>query len=878
MSSLKNGIGFTIILVSLLFIAFQSNTDTSRAADEHLPVRPNVNQGEDDLDMAINQAIANYNNRYNMNFKELGRDIDSASRSGIVYLAPADATGHFPPGKVDVAIVTNIGPNSWNILLPGEEDYQLAHEALPNLVKSRINTTLFEQAISPPNSTQFMSTDYEFPWTDSWWATVTRSFNEHGVGEIDFDIDDPTTAVVAAKAGTIIYANDSHTLNTNLSGAWWYWNTVVIQHSANEFTTYAHLAHNSVPSSIKSQCSTNYGTQNCLVAINAGDVIGIQGNTGTSTNPHLHMSGGTTFVISSYAATQDEDNDGNTSESVYTGYSWNLANFAFQGYSISQVAAWPYGTRLQANHGTGGGDACSAPALNNPPDGYVSGSQTITFSWSSISGCTYNGYTFRIKNTNNMDSGGTTIVDTGEGGTSRTETIGSQWNNQDLYWGVRAANAPNGASWAVRRFRIEPGGGGNVQLCTSDDGNSGCTSYSVGEHDVGGTAQNDVFRSVKVPNGMSILIFRDGNFESTAECYSGNRAPLPQGEPWDLRGQVTSFKVYGSSNCPSSELPTILVYDGQNFGSYYWGMGRGTGFMDIFRYGSSTYYNDQAESIKVRPGWSVRLYEHSDNNNRGQSSSCLTGDVSSLGGLNNQASGIEIFNNTTCSSPATPTPTTPPTQTLSAAAVCNGPNLNVSITQGDGPFTISASAGINLPVSGVSTGTTTINGPEKWDDVTVSETSGDFQSFNLGQFKCRTEERPVLFWPAHQARITTSTLTLWWTGISNASLYRLMLFDDKVVANRTVDIRQNTAGSEVYLPLTQPLPVGRYFWRVRGRQNRVWSQWSTRFTLFIDPPTFTVTTPVPTIEPNPSAELPSPTPILPGPVTPPTFPAPPNAR
>ncbi len=72
-----------------------------------------------------------------------------------------------------------------------------------------------------------------------------------------------------------------------------------------------------------------------------------------------------------------------------------------------------------------------------------------------MSGCTFNGYTFRVKNVSNMDSGGTTIIDTGEGGTQRTETING-WDNQDLYWGVKAANAPNGSNWAVRRFRISP--------------------------------------------------------------------------------------------------------------------------------------------------------------------------------------------------------------------------------------------------------------------------------------------------------------------------------------------------------------------------------------------------------------------------------------
>ncbi|MCI0708668.1 MAG: hypothetical protein L0154_00755, partial [Chloroflexi bacterium] len=97
----------------------------------------------------------------------------------------------------------------------------------------------------------------------------------------------------------------------------------------------------------------------------------------------------------------------------------------------------------------------------------------------------------------------------------------------------------------------------------------------------------------------------------------------------------------------------------------------------------------------------------------------------------------------------THTPTDTPTNTptgpaaLLASAACNLENLEVAITAGDGPFNITASAGINTPVNGVSIGTTTINGPEKWDNLTVTETTGDMQAINLGQFKCRSDEVPV---------------------------------------------------------------------------------------------------------------------------------------
>ncbi|MCI0708707.1 MAG: hypothetical protein L0154_00955 [Chloroflexi bacterium] len=187
--------------------------------------------------------------------------------------------------------------------------------------------------------------------------------------------------------------------------------------------------------------------------------------------------------------------------------------------------------------------------------------------------------------------------------------------------------------------------------------------------------------------------------------------------------------------------------------------------------------------------------------------------------------------------PPTDTPI-PPTETpdpnLAVSAVCNGPVLEVTITSGEGPFDITASAGVNTPVSGVNLGTTSINGPEKWDDLTVTETTGNLETINLGQFKCRSAERPTPLTPAHQSRTTNPFPTFSWTAISSANNYRVFVYDDPDAADRTVDIRENSGGP-TNMTLSTPLPNGRLFWRVRGRQNRIWSLWSVRFTLFKDP-------------------------------------------
>lgn len=97
---------------------------------------------------------------------------------------------------------------------------------------------------------------------------------------------------------------------------------------------------------------------------------------------------------------------------------------------------------------------CSAPALLSPIDGYLSPGQDIDFSWESVTGCNFSGYDFRIKDTSNMEVGGTLIVDDWVNTTSTNVSIAPAWNDQDLYWSVRAANAYH-AEWAVaHRFRV----------------------------------------------------------------------------------------------------------------------------------------------------------------------------------------------------------------------------------------------------------------------------------------------------------------------------------------------------------------------------------------------------------------------------------------
>ena len=69
---------------------------------------------------------------------------------------------------------------------------------------------------------------------------------------------------------------------------------------------------------------------------------------------------------------------------------------------------------------------------------------------------------------------------------------------------------------------------------------------------------------------------------------------------------------------------------------------------------------------------------------------------------------------------------------------CVGNDLVVDIAIGDGPFNITATRGGSMPLSGVSEGSHSFSGPDWWQNVTVTETGGDVQSINYGDFNCGT--------------------------------------------------------------------------------------------------------------------------------------------
>ena len=354
-------------------------------------------------------------------------------------LALVDEHGAIVPSDGDIVIAWKVTNSHWAASVRGTEDFNRRLWMIPDIyLASSTKQKLFVPA-GPRMPLEASSGIYKLPFACNVTAYVTHVHSDPGqVYDIDFAIYGAD--IVAARDGWIAQIVEHHNECCYSSVCEPCNNYVVIDHGDGEYSYYLHIKQWSVPDNL------SVGT-----FVHQGDKIAEQGDVGWT-------GGNGRDDVPCNGQTWDSHCGIHLHFGVHKGPYWNSTTVqprfqdVYDSYGTWYVSA---GQPYQSGN-CGGGGTCSAPSLIEPADGATLSDRTITFRWNAVSGCTFNGYTFRVCTSPDVDNLSNCFVDTGEGNTQHTETINGH-DNQDLYWGVRAANAPGGAEWAVRRFRIEPG-------------------------------------------------------------------------------------------------------------------------------------------------------------------------------------------------------------------------------------------------------------------------------------------------------------------------------------------------------------------------------------------------------------------------------------
>jgi|GEM_PF-5299216 len=361
-------------------------------------------------------------------------------------------------------------------------------------------------------------------------VVTTRDGSTH-LSQVDFVTRAPYAGdVVASKPGKVVFVKQSSTTGKCDFAAWQQANLIVIEHAPNEFSWYYHLAHNSALVHVGD--TVNYGTR-----------LGLQGATGYACGAHVH------YMVSTGHTSWTDPNNPNAAPWAIGIVPVDFAESAWKNLTVGL----PYTSQNRPN------DACLAPAIQPLGDWVVTGTHTLKLSWAGIARCAYTGYQVRLKDTPNMDAGGTTIIEATTSGLSATITVPVAWNYRDLYFGVRAANALD-ASWSVRKLRIEPPIPGQYTLYS--DANFVGNAFTARQviTNLGTLKLSRQPRSLTLDAGVGVLICDQPNFKGSCARAMGPRAigdlnTLAPG----LASYIASIRACAGP-CPSGPAAPTLTY------------------------------------------------------------------------------------------------------------------------------------------------------------------------------------------------------------------------------------------------------------------------------------------------------------------------------
>lgn len=441
-----------------------------------------------------------------------------------------------------VPLIGVLDQGAWQVFVPTATtavEFNALLANLPTSLADEATRAYFEQPLphgQMSGASALNFSGYKLPWKKGLIGYAFSKDASGHVNQVDFDIQGLAASgdVLASKPGTVVFVKESSNSGAcgNFSNVWKQANMVVVQHAPAEFSWYVHLAYNSVP-------------------VNVGDVVtfgtklGVEGETGFACGVHVH------FMASSGHTAWTNPADPNDAPWASTN---SLAPTDFVEVSWAGIRIdYPNNTYVSQNDSQ---PACPAPALQQPADGSIALTQTITFVWSAVSNCSFSGYMLRVKDTADPVNGGAVIAETNTDQLQSALTLPPTWNYQDLYWSVRANGAD--APWATRRLRIEPAITGVYTLYTGLDftGNAFTSSQTISDVNAVGIGSDT--RSLKLDAGVGIVVCSQINFRGDCGRATGPAAfaNLNTLAP-NLAGNLASIRACAGACPPGALTPTL---------------------------------------------------------------------------------------------------------------------------------------------------------------------------------------------------------------------------------------------------------------------------------------------------------------------------------
>lgn len=254
----------------------------------------------------------------------------------------------------------------------------------------------------------------------------------------------------------------------------------------------------------------------------------------------------------------------------------------------------------------------AVPTLSSPANNLVaSPGQTVTLQWSGV-GTEYYGEL----------SGGPNGTQTFGWQTQTSKSISSLTTNFTYKWRVKARSGGIESGWsAYRTFYIgDCNTLTNTQAVIFDDSDCHQPLWSAPAsgvtNDLG--QYNDRAESMFVPAGKSVRVWSDINRTGSTKCITGivwNFANLQYENGAVIGNTISSIESFTTNNCTAPVVPTGCAAVTYN-GAILYNNKNCSGTSKLLNTTTFTKLvvpiNNNVNSIYVKPGWSVKLFENKD--------------------------------------------------------------------------------------------------------------------------------------------------------------------------------------------------------------------------------------------------------------------------